>query len=76
MIRNSPKDNYGRKSMPESEIISKYSKKYKIDFNVFIKKYLKQIKKLREKEHSLKIVPKIGEQGVVISLWELNETII
>ena len=75
-LRNSPKDNYGRKSMPESEIISKYSKKYKIDFNVFIKKYLKQIKKLREKEHSLKIVPKTGEQGIVISLWELNETII
>ena len=72
-LRKKPKDNYGRRYISENEIISKYSGKYKIDCETFIKKYLIKLKKLREKDHSLKIFPKSDELGVVINTWELIE---
>ena len=72
-LRNKPLDENGRKSMSEKEINLKYSKKYKIDYNTFVKIYLKELNELRKKDHSLKQSQMIGTQGIYETRWELNE---
>ena len=59
------------KSMSENEIIDKYSKKYNIDKNIFIKKYLKALRELRKKDHSLKLSQN-NNKGVTETFWELS----
>ena len=59
------------KSISENEIIDKYSKKYNIDKNIFIKKYLKALRELRKKDHSLKLSQN-NNKGVTETFWELS----
>ena len=68
-LRNMPLDENGRKSMSEKDIILKYSKKYKIEYNIFVRKYLKELNNLRKKDHSLKQSQMVDNQ----IRWELNE---
>ncbi len=51
----------GRKTISEKIIKSKYSKKYKINYNTFVNKYFKELKKMRSNEHSLKEYSGDGE---------------
>ena len=60
------------KSVSENEIIDKYSQKYNIDKNIFIKKYLKALRELRKKDHSLKLSQNINSKGVTETIWELR----
>ena len=60
------------KSMSENEIIDKYSQKYNIDKNIFIKKYLKALRELRKKDHLLKLSQNINSKGVTETIWELR----
>ena len=64
-------ENAKNKSMSENEIIDKYSKNYNIDKNTFLKKYLKELYKLRKDDHSLKLIQTINEKGENITSWEL-----
>ena len=64
-------ENSANKSMSENEIINKYSKKYNIDKNIFLKKYLKELYKLRQDDHCLKLTQTINEKGENITSWEL-----
>ena len=64
-------ENSENKSMSENEIINKYSKKYNIDKNIFLKKYLKELYKLRQDDHCLKLTQTINEKGENITSWEL-----
>ena len=60
------------KSMSENNIIDIYSKKYNIDKNVFIKKYLKALYELRRKDHSLKLSQNFNDKGEKEYIWELR----
>ena len=60
------------KSVSENEIIDKYSQKYNIDKNIFIKKYLKALRELRKKDHLLKLSQNINSKGVTETIWELR----
>ena len=71
-LRNGPLDNNGNRTITENEIIKRYSQKYNIDHNTFVKKYLKRLKILRRKEHSLKESDMKNNQGVTITTWELT----
>jgi len=64
-------ENSENKSINENEIIDKYSKKYNIDKNTFLKKYLKELYRLRKDDHSLKLSQIINEKGENITAWEL-----
>ena len=64
-----PLDENGRRSISQNEIISKYSKKYNIEYNTFIRQYLKKLNNLRKKDHSLKLSQMVDNQ----IRWELNE---
>ncbi len=57
------------KSITESEIIDIFSKKYKIDKDIFIKKHYKELCALRKKEPILKISQNIDEQGKIQTIW-------
>ena len=60
------------KSMSENDIVDIYSKKYNIDKNVFIKRYLKALYELRKKDHSLKLSLNINNKGEKEYIWELR----
>ena len=72
-LRNKPRDNNGRRTISENEIISRYSQKYNIDHTKFVNKYLKKLSSLRSKDGSLKEFQNINNQGVIIKYWELIE---
>ena len=59
------------KSMKENEIVDYYSKKYNIDKNTFLKKYLKELYELRKKDHTLKLSQNINSKGEKETIWEL-----
>ena len=65
-LRSRPSDKNGRRTISEKDIKAKYSKKYNIDYNTFVKKYLQELKKMRSDDHSLKEYPVQGE-----IFWEL-----
>ena len=65
-LRIGPSDKNGRRTISEKDIKAKYSKKYNIDYNTFVKKYLQELKKMRSDDHSLKEYPVQGE-----IFWEL-----
>ena len=60
-LSKGPLDKNGRRTISEKEIKSKYSKKYNIDYNTFDNKYLKELKKMRSNDHSLKEYPVQGD---------------
>ena len=60
------------KSMSENDIVDIYSKKYNIDKNVFIKRYLKELYKIKKKDHSLKLSLNINNKGEKEYIWELR----
>ena len=60
------------KTMSENEIIDTYSKKYNIDKNIFMKKYLKELRNLRKKDHTLKLSQNLNSKGEFETYWDLN----
>ena len=72
-LRNKPLDENGKKSISENEIITKYSKKYNIKHNTFVKKYLEELNFLREKDNLLKIIIILDNNGINKKIWFLNE---
>ena len=70
-LKKAPTDKNGIKSISENEIIDKYSEKYNIDYNTFVKEYLEKLKFLLRNDHSLKESKNINIQGIVITKWEL-----
>ena len=74
-LRKKQPNKEGIRAMTESEILSKYSKKYNIDFNLFAKKYFKELEKLRMKDHSLKKCQIINKEGSRLPAWYLTEEI-
>ena len=71
-LRNAPMDRYGNRTITINEIINRYSEKYKIDRNIFIKKYMKRLNTLRSKDLSLKESNVINEKGISEKGWELS----
>ena len=66
-------DENGKKSISENDIITKYTRKYNLDRNTFVKKYLKELYLLRKNENSLKIISIIDKNGITRTIWFLNE---
>ena len=65
-------ENKKNKSWNQKEIVDYYSKKYNIDKNTFLKKYLIQLDNLRKKDHALKLSSNINSKGEIETLWELS----
>ena len=71
-LRTAPPDRNGNRTITRDEIINRYTRKYNIDRNIFIKKYLKELDSLRKKDHALKESNVINERGIPEKGYELS----
>ena len=70
-LKIAPMDSNGIRSISEIEIIEKYSKKYNIDSETFVKRYLEKLKSLLRDDPSLIERKTKNIQGVMVTKWEL-----
>ena len=73
-LKIAPMDSNGIRSISEIEIIEKYSKKYNIDSDTFVKTYLEKFKSLLREDPSLIEKKTKNIQGVMVTKWELVNT--
>jgi hypothetical protein len=71
-LRTAPPDRNGNRTITINEIINRYTQKYNIDRNIFMKKYIKELDSLRRRDHALKESNVINERGIPEKGWELS----
>ena len=72
-LKNRQPDRNGIRYITVKEIISKYSKKYNIDYKTFETIYYKKLQKLRPKQYSLKEGQVFTDEGLRLSVWFITD---